>query len=115
MHITSFWSRIIGYGILTYVVGADLIGHLKLMHLENGGLLTWRYKHLHEFLMRHLLDVVFYYVVMYFDDINYVIMMFGRMHTRKWDPGILFPNGMGWRALLIVGVQYKQWDPEILF
>ena len=30
------------------------------------------------------------------------------MHTRKWDPGILFPNGMGWRALLIVGVQYKQ-------
>ena len=35
-------------------------------------------------------------------------MIFGRMHTRKWDPGILFPNGMGWRALLIVGVQYKQ-------
>ena len=39
--------------------------------------------------------------------------MFGRMHTRKWDLGILFPNGMGWRALLIVGVQYKQWDPRI--
>ena len=29
------------------------------MHLENGGLLTWRYKNLHEFLMRHLLDVLF--------------------------------------------------------
>ena len=85
------------------------------MHLENGGLLTWRYKHLHEFLMRHLLDVVFYYVVMYFDDINYVIMMFGRMHTRKWDPGFLFPKGMGWRALLIVGVKYKKWDPGIVF
>ena len=41
--------------------------------------------------------------------------MFGRMHTRKWDPGILFPNGMGWRALLIVGVQCKQWDPGIVF
>ena len=30
------------------------------MHLENGGLLTWRYKHLHEFFMRHLLDVHIY-------------------------------------------------------
>ena len=39
--------------------------------------------------------------------INYVLMMFGRMHKRKWDPGIPFPNGRGWRALLIVGVQYK--------
>ena len=39
------------------------------MHLENGALLTWRYKHFHDFLMRHLLDVHFYYVVMYFDDI----------------------------------------------
>ena len=37
------------------------------------------------------------------------------MHTIKWDPEILFPNGMGWRALLIVGVQYKQWDPWIVF
>ena len=42
-------------------------------------------------------------------------MFFGRMHTRKWDPGILFPNGMGWRSLLIVGVQCKQWDPGIVF
>ena len=25
-------------------------------------------------------------------------MIFGRIHTRKWDPEILFPNGMGWRA-----------------
>ena len=39
--------------------------------------------------------------------------MFGIIHTRKWDPGILFPNGMDWRALLIVGVEYKQWDPGI--
>ena len=34
------------------------------MHLENGGLPTWRYKHIHDFLMRHLLYVHFYYVVM---------------------------------------------------
>ena len=65
--------------------------------------------------MRHLLDVHIYYVVMYFDDIYYVLMMFGIIHTRKWDPIILFPHGMGWRALLIVGVQYKQWDPGIVF
>ena len=35
-------------------------------------------------------------------------MMFGKIHTRKSDPRILLPNGMGYRALLIVGVQYKQ-------
>ena len=39
-------------------------------------------------------------------------MMFGKMDIRKWDLIILF-NGMGWRELLIVGVQYKQWDPRI--
>ena len=41
--------------------------------------------------------------------------MFGIIHTRKWDPGIFFPNGRGWRALLIVGVQCKKWDPGIVF
>ena len=51
---------------------------------------------------------------MYFCDIYYVLMMFGRMNTRKWDPGILLPNGMAWRELLIVGVQYKEWDPRIV-
>ena len=58
---------------------------------------------------------ILYYVVMYFDYTYYVLMMFGRIHTRKWDPVIIFPNGMGWRALLIVGVQYKKWDPGIVF
>ena len=85
------------------------------MHLENGGLLTWRYKNFHGFLMRNLLDLNFYYVVLYFDDIYYVLMMFGIMHTRKWDLEIIFSNGMGWRALLIVGVQCKQWDHGIVF
>ena len=84
------------------------------MHLANGSLLTGRYKHFHDFLVRLLLDVHSYYVVMYFDDIYYVLMMFGIIHTIKWDPRILFPNGMGWRALLIVGVQCKQWDPRIV-
>ena len=78
-------------------------------------LVTGRYKHFHDFLVSPLLDVHSYYVVIYFDDIFYALMMFGRMNTRKWDPGILFPNGMGWRALLIVGVQCKQWDCGIVF
>ena len=42
-------------------------------------------------------------------------MMFGRMHKIKWDPRTLFPNGMGWTTLLIVGVQYKQRDLGIVF
>ena len=75
------------------------------MHLANGGLLTWR----------HLLDVHFYYVVMYFEDIYHVLMMFGIMYTRKWDPIFLFPNGISWRELLIVGVHHKQWDLGIVF
>ena len=41
--------------------------------------------------------------------------MFRRMHTIKWDPRILFPNGMGWRALLIIAVQCKQCDPGTIF
>ena len=79
MHITSFWSSIIGDGILTYAIGA-------YMYLENGSLLTGRYKHFHDFLVRHLLVVHYYYVFIYFDDIYYALMMFGRIQTRKWDP-----------------------------
>ena len=75
------------------------------MHLKNGNLLTWRYKRFHHFLVGNLLDVHSYYVVIYFYDIFYALVFFGRMHTRKWDPGTLFPNGVVWRAVLIVGVQ----------
>ena len=31
MHIIYLWIRIVGHGILTYVIGSDLIGHLKLV------------------------------------------------------------------------------------
>ena len=85
------------------------------MYEANGSLLIGRYKHFHDFLVRHLLDVHSYYFFIYFDDIYYALMMFQRMHKRKWDPGILFSNGMGWRALLIIGVQCKQCDPGIVF
>ena len=53
------------------------------MYLANGSLLTGRYKRFHDFLVRNLLDVHSYYVVIYFDNIYYALMMFGRMHRRK--------------------------------
>ena len=65
MHIIYLWRNIMGHGMLTYVIGAYLIGQLKLVCYE-----------VH----------IIYYVVMYFDDIYYVLMMFGIIHTRKWDP-----------------------------
>ena len=49
------------------------------MHLENGGLLTWMYKTIHDYLMRYLLDVHLYYVFMYFHDLYFTLMMFGRV------------------------------------
>ena len=45
--------------------------------------------------MKPLNFVMFYYVVMYFYDIYYVLMMFGKMYTKKWYLIILLPNGMG--------------------
>ena len=33
------------------------------MYLANGSLLTWRYNHFHDFLVRHLFDVHYYNVV----------------------------------------------------
>ena len=53
------------------------------MYLANGSLVTGRYKHFHDFLVRHLLDLHSYYVFIYFGDIYYALMMFGRIRTRN--------------------------------
>ena len=53
------------------------------MYLANGSLLTGRYKHFHDFLVRHFLDVHSYYVVIYFNDIYYALMIFGGMHIEN--------------------------------
>ena len=45
----------------------------------NDDLLTWMYKHFHDFLMRYLLDVHLYDVFMYFHYLYFVLMMFGRV------------------------------------
>ena len=55
---------------------------------EHDDLLTWMYNHFHDSLMRYLRDVHLYDVVMYFDDLYFSLMMFGRMQYKQWDPGI---------------------------
>ena len=49
----------------------------------HGDLLTWMYKHFHDSLMRYLLDVHLYDVVMYFDDLYFVLVMFGRVQYQQ--------------------------------
>ena len=53
-----------------------------------GHILTWMYKHFHDPLMRYILDVQLYDVVMYFNDLYFVLKMFGRVQYKQWDPGI---------------------------
>ena len=50
-------------------------------------ILSQMYKHFHDYLMRYLLDVHLYDVFMYFNDIFYVFMMFGREQYKQWDTG----------------------------
>ena len=45
----------------------------------HGYLLTRMYNHFHDFLMRYLIDPHLYDVVMYFYDLYFVPMMFGRV------------------------------------
>ena len=51
-------------------------------------LLSQMYKHFNDSLMRYLLDVNLYNVGMYFHDLYFVLIMFGRVQYKKWDPGI---------------------------
>ena len=69
-------------------------------------LLTWMYKHFHDSLMRNLLDVLFYDVVMYFHDLYFVLMMFGRVQYQQWDPGIAWFH-LTWSSSSIIGLRKK--------
>ena len=61
------------------------------------------YKHFHDSMMRHLLDVHLYDVVMYFHDLYFVLMMFGRVQYQQWDPGISLFH-LTWSSSSIVGL-----------
>ena len=49
--------------------------------------------------MRYLLDVIFYDVVMYFHDLYFALMIFGRVQYRKWDPSIAWFQFLGQQAV----------------
>ena len=70
----------------------------------HGDLITWMYKHFHDSLMRYLLGVNLYGVFMYFHDIFFVLMMFGRVKDQKWDPGI-YVFHITWTSSSIVGLR----------
>ena len=53
------------------------------------------YKNFHDPLMMYLLDLQLYDVVMYFNDLSFVFMMFGMVHYKQWDPGIAWLQFLG--------------------
>ena len=70
----------------------------------HGDLLTWMYKHFHDSLMTDLIDVYLYEVVMYFHNLYFLLMMFGRVQWKQWDLGIVWFH-LTWSSSLIVGLR----------
>ena len=57
------------------------------------------YKHFHDPLMMYLLDVQLYDIVVYFNDLYFVLMMFGGVQYKQWDPGIAWFQFWGQEAV----------------
>ena len=106
MHIEFFCRIIIGHGILTYVIGEYLISYMMLVCMGHMMIYLLKCKKFHDSLMRYLLDVHLYDVVMYFHDLYFVLMMFGRVQYKKWDPGISWFH-LTWSSSSIVGLRKK--------
>ena len=58
------------------------------MYGPHDDLLTWMYNHFNDSLMRYLCDVHLYDVFIYFHNLYFVLMMFGRVQYKQCDPGI---------------------------
>ena len=69
------------------------------MYGPHDDLLTWMYKHYHDPLMILLIYVQLYDVVIYFNDIYFVLIMFGRVKYKKWDSGIAWFQFWGQQAV----------------
>jgi len=70
----------------------------------HGDLLTWMYTHFHDSLMRYLLSVHLHDVVMYFNELYFVLMMLGRVKYQQWDSGISWFH-LTWSSSLVVGLR----------
>ena len=62
--------------------------HDACVYGPHNDILSQMYKHFHDSLMRYLLDVQLYDVFMYFNDLYFVLMMFGRVQNKQCDLGI---------------------------
>ena len=80
-HYRTWDPHLFHWGISDIIAYACVYG-------PHGDLLTSMYKHFHDSFMRYLLDVHLYDVVMYFNDLYFVLMMFIRVQYKQWDPGI---------------------------
>ena len=86
MHIILFWRS---YDII-------LVSCVYGIHDD---LLTWMYKHFRDSLMRYLIDVHLYDFISYFHDLYFLLMMFGRVKYKQWDPGIVWFQFWGQQAV----------------
>ena len=69
------------------------------MYGPHDDLLTRMNKHFHDPLMRYLLDAQLYDVVMYINDISFVLEMFGKVQYKQWDSGIAWFQFWGQQAV----------------
>ena len=67
-------------------------------------LIAWMYTHFHDSLMRYLLSVHLHDVVMYFNELYFVLMMLGRVKYQQWDSGISWFH-LTWSSSLVVGLR----------
>ena len=90
------------------------------MYGPDNDLLRKMYKHFHDSLKRYLIDVHCYDVFMHFHYLYFVLMMFGRVHYKKWDPGIAWFQFWGQQVVMeiesplekvsvIIVVQQQAW------
>ena len=79
-HYGTWDPHLCHWGRYNIILDAFVYG----MHAD---LLTWMYNHFHDSLMRYLIDVHLYDVI-FFHDIYFVLMMFGRVQYKQYDPGI---------------------------
>ena len=62
-------------------------------------LLSWMYKHFRDPLIRYIIDVQFYDVFTYFNNLYFVLLMFRKVQYKQWDLGIAWFQFWGKQAV----------------